>query len=247
MKKIVPFTNDIKFNTRIYEITSISLEHNLKIKDNNMITGEFIVSGEYKMTDSSINAEPFIYGLPFDISLDTKYDIDRLKVDIDDFNFEIINDELLRVNIAVLIEGIELVELEEDIEEIKPDVLVESVRKENINEEIKEENIPETINKEEERLIMNTEKLEDLFKQDDEVIIPVMEENQKEVTSIFNNFSDKDEKYVTYYVHIVRENDNIESICTKYNTTRDNLNEYNNIDELTLGSKIIIPYIDETI
>ena len=237
MKKIVPFTNDIKFNTKIYEISSISLEHNLRAKEDNMISGEFVVSGEYKMTDSSINTEPFIYGLPFDISLDTRYDIDRLKIDIDDFNFEIINDEILKINIDVLIEGVELVELEdEDEEEIKPDVLVESVRNDD------EENIEE-----EERLIMNTEKLEDLFKQDEEVIIPVMEENNKEVTSIFNNFSEKDEKYVTYHVHIVRESDSIESICTKYNTTKDDLNEYNNIDELTLGSKIIIPYSDETV
>ena len=97
MKKIVPFTKDIKFNTKIYEITSISLEHNLTIEENNLVSGEFIISGEYKITDSSINSEPFIYGLPFDITLDTKYDMDRIKIDIDDFKFEIVNEEILRV------------------------------------------------------------------------------------------------------------------------------------------------------
>ena len=30
MKKIIPFEKDIKFNTKIYCINSISLEHNLK-------------------------------------------------------------------------------------------------------------------------------------------------------------------------------------------------------------------------
>ena len=30
MKKIIPFSKEIKFNTNIYEINSISLEHNLK-------------------------------------------------------------------------------------------------------------------------------------------------------------------------------------------------------------------------
>ena len=123
MKKIVPFTKDIKFNTKIYEITSISLEHNLSLEENNIVSGEFIISGEYKINDSSINSEPFIYGLPFDISLDTKYDTNRLKIDIDDFKFEIVNEEILRVNIDVLIEGIELIEMEEekDIEEdLKP-------------------------------------------------------------------------------------------------------------------------------
>ena len=33
MKKNVPFCKDIDFNTNIYEINSISLEHNLKIKE----------------------------------------------------------------------------------------------------------------------------------------------------------------------------------------------------------------------
>ena len=33
MKKIIPFSKEIEFNTNIYEINSISLEHNLKIKD----------------------------------------------------------------------------------------------------------------------------------------------------------------------------------------------------------------------
>ena len=140
MKKIVPFTKDIKFNTKIYEITSISLEHNLTIEENNLVSGEFIISGEYKITDSSINSEPFIYGLPFDITLDTKYDMDRIKIDIDDFKFEIVNEEILRVNIDVLIEGIELVEIEEEkeiSEEIKPDLVIDS--RSNSEEEIKKE------------------------------------------------------------------------------------------------------------
>ena len=142
MKKIVPFTKDIKFNTKIYEITSISLEHNLTIEENNLVSGEFIISGEYKITDSSINSEPFIYGLPFDITLDTKYDMDRIKIDIDDFKFEIVNEEILRVNIDVLIEGIELVEIEEEkeiSEEIKPDLVIDS--RSNSEEEIEKEEV----------------------------------------------------------------------------------------------------------
>ena len=34
MKKVIPFTKDIKFNTKIYEITSISLENTLSIEEN---------------------------------------------------------------------------------------------------------------------------------------------------------------------------------------------------------------------
>lgn len=250
MKKIIPFTSDIKFNTKIFEITSISLEHNLIIEQNNIITGEFIVSGDYKMNDSSINTEPFIHGLPFDITLDTKYDMDRIKIDIDDFKFEIINEEILRVNIDVLIEGIELVELEEEEEEIKPDLIIESRSNKTIEEDldINEEDIINIIQEDEkERKENMDEKVEDLFKQDKEVIKEVSNIDEKNkidtsVESIFNSFSDQAEKYVTYYVHIVRENDNIDSICLKYGVSIDEIKEYNNIEQITLGSKIIVPY-----
>lgn len=267
MKKIIPFKKDIKFNTKIFEITSISLEHNLSIESNNIITGEFIVSGDYKMNDSSINTEPFIHGLPFDITLDTKYDMDRINIDIDDFKFEIINEEVLRVNIDVLIEGIEITTLEEEdvIEEIKPDLIIEPRKDENIKEELidigfgDEENNNfddiKVINEDDEmRDNVNSYITKDLFKQDDDIVEAVIKENNINdeedgvVTSIFNNFNEKDEKYVTYYVHIVRENDNIDMISTKYGVSIEEIKEYNNIDQITLGMKIIVPYTaNETI
>lgn len=40
MKKIVPFKKDINFKTNIAEITSISLEHTLKV-------GNFTVDGDF--------------------------------------------------------------------------------------------------------------------------------------------------------------------------------------------------------
>ena len=264
MKKIIPFTSDIKFNTKIYEITSISLEHNLTIESNNIITGEFIVSGEYKMNDTSINTEPFIQGIPFDITLDCKYDMDRIKIDIDDFKFEIINEEALRVNIDVLIEGIELVEMEEEniIDEIKPDLIIEPRKEEVIDEVIEENttNIEEvtdnvTMDDNEMRDNMDDVLINDLFKQTDEVIQKVSsisedknDIKESNIDSIFNNISTFDEKYVTYYVHIVRENDTIDSICSKYGIDIAILKEYNNTEQITLGSKIIVPYIQsETI
>ena len=43
-------------------------------------------------------------------SLDHRYNIDNAKVDIDDFYYEIINDEILRINIDVSIDGVEVVD-----------------------------------------------------------------------------------------------------------------------------------------
>lgn len=206
MKNIIPFTKNIKFNTKIYELTSISLEHNLMVEDNN-INGEFIVSGDYKINDTSINSEPFIYGLPFNISLDNKYNAETISIDIDDFKYEIINEEILRVDIDVLIQG----DLEEIHEEIKPDVLID-IR----NEERKEND-------------MN----EDLFIEKEEPIV--------EVNNVIDKINTDNDQYISYYVHIVRENDTIDSICKLYNTNIEDIKEYNNIDKIILGNKIIIP------
>ena len=206
MKNIIPFTKNIKFNTKIYELTSISLEHNLMVEDNN-INGEFIVSGDYKINDTSINSEPFIYGLPFNISLDNKYKAETISIDIDDFKYEIINEEILRVDIDVLIQG----DLEEIHEEIKPDVLID-IR----NEERKEND-------------MN----EDLFIEKEEPVV--------EVNNVIDKINTDNDQYISYYVHIVRENDTIDSICKLYNTNIEDIKEYNNIDKIILGNKIIIP------
>ena len=165
----------------------------------------------------------------------------------------------------MLIEGIELIEMEEEkdiTEEIKPDLIIESRNDKNDEEELNIEEKKEgendesddrftifenIINKKEENQMKEST---DLFLQTDEKIEKVSSDNTSVQTmnSIFNNFDNNDEKYVSYYVHIVRESDNIDTICLKYGVSIDMIKEYNNIDQITLGNKIIIPYIEnETI
>lgn len=57
---------------------------------------------------------------------------------------------------------------------------------------------------------------------------------------IINNIS-SDNEYVTYHVHIVKEQESIESICTKYNINKLDLSTLNNIEDLSIGDKLIIP------
>ena len=64
---------------------------------------------------------------------------------------------------------------------------------------------------------------------------PVIEEISKE----------DDDSYVTYHIHIVKDNETIESICTKYKTNENILKDYNDISTLSIGDKLIIPDIDE--
>ena len=100
MKKIVPFKKDIIFKTNVAEITSISLEHSLHLDKDNLITGEFHLNGEYLMTDTSTDTEVFSYDIPFDIHLDERYIADNADIDIYDFYYEIIDNNVLSVNIA---------------------------------------------------------------------------------------------------------------------------------------------------
>ena len=71
MKKTIPFKKDITFKTSIAEVTSISLEHTLNKQENNVV-GNFIVSGDYKVTDTSNTTLEFYHDLPFNIELDEK-------------------------------------------------------------------------------------------------------------------------------------------------------------------------------
>ena len=60
------------------------------------------------------------------------------------------------------------------------------------------------------------------------------------VKSIFDNM-DENEGYVVYKVHIVTENDTIESIMEKYDVTKEALEAYNDLNDLKIGDKLIVP------
>ncbi len=216
MKKIVPFKKDLTFDTNIYEISSISLEHTLKLKEENQISGQFIISGTYKLTEASINVDPFEYKLPFDISIDKKYDTKNIDVDINDFYYELINNEILSINIEVIIDG-----LEEREEIIMPEV-------KEVTPLPKEESKK---NKEETRQEMENEETQ--------TVSQTVEEVDNTAKSIFENL-DENERYSVYKVHIVTENDTIESILQKYQINREELEAYNDLSDMQIGSKLII-------
>ena len=69
----------------------------------------------------------------------------------------------------------------------------------------------------------------------------------KEVmNSIFESFANTEETYSTYSVYILRENETLDDIILKYKTTKEELIDYNDLDNLRVGSKLIIPSIVES-
>ncbi len=221
MKKIIPFNKNIIFQSNVSEITSISLEHTLHVENDHLINGDFIVSGEYLMTDTSTETEYFSYTLPFEINYDEKYDLSNVSVDIDDFYYEIVNDNMLHVDIEVRVDKLVLKELEAVDRNV---VEIESEEKSDIREDV-----VDSINENE---IINME------------IDEEKEDNQNiNTTNIFETIDDT-ENYVTYKVYIVREEDTVETIMTKYNISKDKLELYNNIENINKGDKLIIPCAD---
>ena len=80
--------------------------------------------------------------------------------------------------------------------------------------------------------------------EEEKVTEPTMKEdngNKQVMDSIFESFANTEETYSTYSVYILREDDNLEEVIAKYNTNREVLSEYNDLDNLKVGSKLIIP------
>lgn len=251
MKKIVPFTKDLMFKTKIGEITSIALDNTLKL-DGEIVSGEFIVSGTYKMLDVSQTEEEFKYNIPVDITIDPKYETKNCVVSIDDFSYEIINEENLKVNISVMlddldikddpVETIEVVVPKEDKEEIE-EVEVQDERKEkeftflegDVNDDLKE--------------LENLAKEKNISIKKEEV---VSEKKSSEEINVNTDFSEtlfqdieEEKEFSIYRVYTVKEDDTIDIICDKFNTNKEILSDYNDLDNLVIGSKLIIPSNDE--
>lgn len=228
MKKIVPFKKDMLFNSNVSEITSISLEHDLKVQDANTISGNFIINGEYKMSDSSINTETFNFELPCTINLDERYILDDVVVDIDDFYYEIVNSNILEVNIEVLIDKLDEKEEATILNEIKmPSAEMPEL------EEVREESVMEEQNLEND--------IKDIVESSSTTDRCIEDEELSSVTSIFDNFNDNLETYQAYKIYIVREGDTLDSIIQRYGVSKEELEQYNDLNEINLGDKIIIP------
>ena len=154
MKQIVPFKKELPFKTKVSEITSISLEREINVEEEGIITGVFHITGNYKMNEGSINRDDFSFDLPFDITLDPRYDISTVKADIDDFYYDVINSDTLSVNIDLFIEAEYLPEdvtKEEDILDEKAETEeIEEVRVEKIKVDDVKDDIPVVDEKKEE-------------------------------------------------------------------------------------------------
>lgn len=194
MKKIYSLKKDILFKNNIYDILSIALDKKINIEEYS-INGLFNINGEYLIKENE--KDEFNIEIPYLNYIEDDYDISNIKVDVDDFYYEIKDSNVLVINIDIIVDG--LIEKERCIDD-SDDEIVNNIELKDIKEESKED------------IILN------------------------------NNVDKNNIDYVTYKICIVRENDTIESIIEKYNTTLENIKKYNVINDIRVGDKIIIPY-----
>lgn len=243
MKKIINFDKEINFPTMIGEITAISLDHTLKFTSSTDIEGSFLIKGSYKMTEATHLEEEFDYNIPVDIVLTETLERDTCKVEIEDFQYDITSDDTLSCKIDVLITGVEEIILES--EEIAPEIEEVDIKIEELVRECdQQEEITKEIKKEQEEKIKKDSdelKIQKKEMKKKEEIIPKEKEETENIGSIFSSFKDDDETFKSYTVYILRRNDTLEKIYDLYNVDYEDLSEYNDLENIGIGTKIIIP------
>ncbi len=132
MNFVIPFTKDVKFKTNIAKILSISLEHDYTASQEEIL-GNFTISGEYKTHEVSVNKETFQYVLPFSVDMSCKIDTDSVSFEVEDFTYEVVDNDTLRVNIEYSVKADEVREEEPLFKEVDEEEL------DNILDELDEE------------------------------------------------------------------------------------------------------------
>ena len=314
MRKVISFDKELEFKTMIGEITSISLDQDLSFQDDSTVSGELVVSGKYKLTAASRLEDDFLFHLPMEIVLTERLDSKTRNVTIEDFRYEVEDNDILLCHIDLLVEGVEIID---DIESDSSDSdirettgssaseIVDSSHDAGIKSELSEEelrpveatDIVTPIESTFSTLVVSSQREEPFMD-----IVPAISSNASDksidvdvdisvnnnvtdtadtntnvntntninssaiansssnamietadtkdlkdqdesdgVGSLFSSFKDSDETFATYSVYIFRANDTIEMIMDKYQVTKEELESYNDLSSLTIGSKVIIP------
>ena len=237
MNCIIPFESKVKFNCPVKEICSISLEHEITQNDSEVL-GNFLVSGTYKEHELSVNTSDFKFTIPFNVELTNRIENESLEFSIDNFTYEIDGNEM-----TVMIDYI---------------VSADDIREEIITEEIIEDplDLIEAVPDREEKPVLPVnepviieqlpEMPRDLEKEPiKEVVSTSNEEIRENINPEIVSGLETENDYMTYHVHIVKEAETLESIALTYKITKDDIEKINDVNNLSVNDKLIIPFLNE--
>ena len=253
----IPFVKDIPFLKKVSEITSISLEHETHVEETSL-KGNFIISGDFKSHEVSVNKEPFSYVLPFEIDLVDDIDPDSIEFMIEDFNYEVENQNTLKVHIDFNVIGskkeveeptISQEEITREVEDYfkeaeKPEEKLEDIETPTLNvEENTKESVKEELEDTRNEIVDSNE--EEIQENRDLEITSAVDHEVVSEDTIINNIKSDGEEFATYHIHMVSDGESIETICTMYNSNMNILSDYNDLTNIASGDKLIIPGSNE--
>ncbi len=229
MKETIEFKKDCMLKTYVSSISDITLSHDYQILEDT-IEGYFDVAGSYKATMSSVETEDFFYTIPFTIALSSLIDKDSINLSIHDFNYETEKD-VLHLKMVLDMEYTKLPEEvnNEEIEDTEENEMEEV--NDVINDYINEKDLLSPKDFHDEVMLDKTTTIKETNNE-------ITENNMK---TIFNNVTE--EEFSKFKVYIMREEDTLDSILLKYNVKMDEITEYNDVENIHVGDKIIIPII----
>lgn len=250
MNQLIEFKKDFIMKTMISEITDISLTHDYKVMED-MIEGYFDISGEYKITKASASREDFMFTVPFSIALSSLIDKSSINLTIKDFNYTIEKDVLhlkmaLNMDYQEIAISQEIIEEDTTIEEVTPEEVIDEYLEDETNN-VEDDMVLDTLEEVVESMPMDEEfTFHNELMIDDKSEVKNIEDKKEAEESIKSIISEMtgEESYYKYKVYIMREEDTIESVAIKYNVTLDVLREYNSLDNINVGDKIVIPFIN---
>ena len=235
MKQIIPFVKEISFDNNIASMVSISLEHEDYI-DGSEVNGEFIVYGEYKASNDTTEVLSFKENIPFNLVIPDNLIHDTVTVDIDDFTYEVLNNNTIKVCIDLYLVGEEIVIRDKDDVRDLSEIY-------EIEDEIKDEDVVD-VDMEDINIGKGNVSIDDVNVENN-----INVENNVEVNNTTNNIEVNNTEvnevgeYIIYHIHIVKEGETLEHIVSQYDTNIEIVKEYNDVSKLSVGDKLIIPEI----
>lgn len=242
MQIIKKINRELEFNYNISEITSICMDIDYKV-NGNVLSGVLNLEGDYVSSNFEDTREDFDKKLDFSIDLDENIDTNTVKVEIDDFTYSIDQNKLIvNVDLSLSYEFVlfdEKKEFDKFIESREIDTNTLEEKKDIVEVREVEEQVEETCEIEEQEEILDNTECEDVKETAEK------EEQRNIEESIIDMASNFNDDFITYHIYIVNDVDTLDGIAEKYHISIDIIKEYNNIENLKSGMKLVIPICDE--
>lgn len=243
MQIIKKINRELEFNYNISEITSICMDIDYKVL-NDSISGVLNLEGDYVSSNFEDTREDFSKKIDFSLDLDSNVDTDTVKVEIDDFTYDIDQNKLIiNVDLSLVYEFI----LFDEKKEFDKFIESREIDANDLEELTKTDESRETsfdIENESDECIETNES-----QKDEELIEETHEESKSDERkiedSIIDMASNFNDDFITYHIYIVSDVDTLDGIADKYHISVDIIKEYNNVENLKSGMKLVIPICDE--